>query len=241
MPPNDAERHALKTQTEVLDDALPKGAPSPAWHWYPTRTLAEKHRGRVMDHLLALGEPDRHLRFGHVASDDQIRNYVTHMDLARDEVLGVFDSHLVLVAVAHLAFDTAGGIAEFGVSVLPHLRGRGIGGRLFHHAVTHARNRGAHSMAIHIARENSAMLAIVRKAGAQISFDGGDAIAQLGLPADTLGSQIEAIVESQAANIDYRIKLQVLRLDRLWPGLLLSQSPPTRVSVAAPPRPAPCD
>lgn len=217
-----AQRSSLKSQTEVLEDALPRGAspPAQAWNWFPVRTLAEHHRGRVMDHLLALGEADRHLRFGHVASDDQIRSYVTRMDLVRDEVLGVFDDQLVLVAMAHLAFDGTGEIAEFGVSVHPHLRGRGIGARLFHHAVTHARNRGAHSMAIHIARENSAMLAIVRKAGAQVTFDGGEAVAQLGLPADTLGSKLEAMVESQVANIDYRIKLQVLRLDRLWPQFL---------------------
>ena len=216
------QRSSLKSQTEVLEDALPQGASPPAqgWNWFPVRTLAEHHRGRVMDHRLALGEADRHLRFGHAASDDQIRNYVTRMDLVRDEVLGVFDDQLVLVAMAHLAFDATGEIAEFGVSVHPHLRGRGIGARLFHHAVTHARNRGAHSMAIHIARENSAMLVIVRKAGAQITFDGGDAVAQLGLPADTLGSKLEAMVESQVANFDYRIKLQVLRLDRLWPQFL---------------------
>jgi len=212
----------MQSQSEALEAALPNAAPSPAqpWHWLPIRTLAERHRGRVTDHLLALDETDRHLRFGHVASDEQIRNYVTRLDFARDEVLGVFDDHLVLVAMAHLAFDADGGMAEFGVSVHPHLRGRGIGGRLFHRAVTHARNRGAHSMAIHIARENSAMLSIVRRAGAQISFDGSDAVAQLGLPADTLGSQIEAMVERQAADIDYRIKLQVLRLDRLWPNFL---------------------
>ena len=174
-----------------------------------------------MDHLLALDEADRHLRFGHSAHDDQLRHYVTQMNLERDEVLGVFDDRLVLVAMAHLAFDSKSEVAEFGVSVHPHLRGRGIGARLFDHALTHARNRGAHSMAIHIARENTSMLAIVRKAGAQISFDGGEAEAQLELAADTLGSQIEALVESQAANLDYRIKMQVLRLDRLLPSFLL--------------------
>jgi GNAT superfamily N-acetyltransferase len=212
----------MKSQTEHLDSALPNGAPPPPrpWRWLPVRTLAERHRSRVLDHLLALDDQDRHLRFGHVASDEQMRQYAAHLDFGRDEVFGVFDDRLTLVAMAHLAFDGDGGLAEFGVSVHPHLRGRGIGGRLFHHAVTHARNRGAHSMAIHIARENSAMLSIVRRAGAQISFDGSDAVAQLGLPADTLGSQFEAIVEKQAADLDYRIKLQVLRLDRLWPSFL---------------------
>ncbi len=46
------------------------------------------------------------------------------------------------------------------------------------------------------------------------------------LPPDTLGSQLEALVESQAAEVDYHIKLQVLRLDKLWPSLR-SQVPPT--------------
>ncbi len=212
----------MTSQTEHLESALPRGAPPAAkpWRWTPVRTLAEHHHDRVTDHLLALDAADRHLRFGHVASDDQIRHYAQHLDFSRDEVFGVFDDRLVLGAMAHLAFDGDGGLAEFGVSVHPQQRGRGIGSRLFHHAVTHARNRGAHSMAIHLARENSAMLSIVRNAGAQISFDGADAVAQLGLPADTLGSQIEAMVESQAADIDYRIKMQVLRLDRLWPNLL---------------------
>ena len=215
-------RPSLKSQTEHLETALPTGA-SPAgkpWHWLPVRTLAEHHRSRVLDHLLTLGDPDRYLRFGHVASDDQIGRYVAQLDFGRDEIFGVFDDRLTLVAMAHLAFDREGGLAEFGVSVFQHLRGRGIGARLFSHAVTHARNRGAHSMAIHIARENTAMLSIVRRAGAQISFDGADAVAQLGLPAETLGSRIEALVERQAADFDYRIKLQVLRLDRLWPNLL---------------------
>ena len=212
----------MKSQTDLLNAALPPHAsPSPRpWRWLPVRTLSTHHRTRVLEHLLALDDADRHLRFGHVASDDQIRHYAEHLDFGRDEVFGVFDDHLVLVAMAHLAFDGDGGLAEFGVSVHPHLRGRGIGGRLFYHAVTHARNRGAHSMAIHIARENTSMLAIVRRAGAHIEFDGADAVAQLGLPEHTLGSQLEAIVERQAADLDYRIKLQVLRLDRLWPHLL---------------------
>ena len=222
MPSVPPGRPTLKSRTEHLESALPTAA-SPAgkpWHWLPVRTLGEHHRSRVLEHLLTLDEQDRHLRFGHVASDEQIGRYTEQLDFGRDEIFGIFDSQLVLVAMAHLAFDSGAGLAEFGVSVFPHLRARGIGARLFSHAVTHARNRGAHSMAIHIARENTAMLSIVRRAGAQISFDGADAVAQLGLPADTLGSQIEAIFEQRAADFDYRIKLQVLRLDRLWPSLL---------------------
>ncbi len=217
----------MNPQTEQLEAALPtdKAMNAKHWRWLPVRTLSERHRQRVLAHLLALDEQDRHLRFGHVASDEQLGHYVAQLNFERDQIFGVFDDQLVLVAMAHLAFDgdpDHPGMAEFGVSVHPRLRGQGIGGRLFHHAVTHARNRGAKSMAIHIARENTSMLSIVRRAGAQISFDGAEAVAHLGLPSDTLGTQIGALVESQAADLDYRIKLQVLRLDRLWPNFLHS-------------------
>jgi len=212
----------MNTQTEMLESALPRSSKPRKhrlWSWLPIRNLAERHRARVLDHLLALDEEDRHLRFGHVASDDQIHQYVAHLDFTRDELFGVFDARLRLVAMAHLAFAEDRRSAEFGVSVHSRVRGRGFGGRLFHHAVMHGRNRGARSMAIHLARENAAMLSIVRRSGAALSFEGADVVAQMPLPAETLRSQVGALVESQAADIDYRIKMQVLRLDRLWPGL----------------------
>ena len=221
----------METQNDLLNSALPPGAlkpaglwraPSPltAWNWTPIRQLHARHQPRMLAHLLTLSAADRWLRFGHVASDSQINHYVTQLDFARDELYGIFDSHLKLVAMAHLAFDEARRGAEFGVSVQTHLRGRGLGARLFERAVTQARNRGAQSLAIHIARENTAMLTIVRRAGAHLEYDGTEATAQLDLPGHTLATQVEALVESQAADIDYRIKMHVLRLDRLWPRLL---------------------
>ena len=173
-----ARAQGMHTQTELLETALPAGpALDPSWRdWLPVRTLGPQHRSRITTHLQSLREQDRNLRFGHNASDEQIGHYANRLDFERDEIFGVFDSQLVLVAMSHLAFDGAQGLAEFGVSVLPQMRGKGVGGRLFGHAVTHARNRGALVMAIHIARENTAMLSIVRRAGAQIEFDGPDAI-----------------------------------------------------------------
>lgn len=211
----------MTMQTDVLNAALPPNRKKPhrVWQWLPIRSLAEQHRSRVLTHLLALDPQDRHLRFGHVASDEQIEKYVAQLDFERDEVFGIFDARLRLVALSHLAFATDHRSAEFGVSVHPRVRGRGVGSRLFEHAVTHARNRGARSMAIYLARENTAMLSIVRNSGAKVSYEGSEVLAQLQLPPDTLGSQLEALVESQAADLDYRFKLQVLRLDQLWPSL----------------------
>ena len=192
--------------------------------WVPIRTLSERHRERVVQHLLALTDNDRILRFGHLASDERVRHYAEQLDFTRDKVFGVFNRKLELVAMVHLAFEAAtanlpgGAAAEFGVSVLPSQRGRGLGGQLFDHAVTHARNRGVKTLLIHMARDNGAMLAIVRRAGATLRFEGSEALAKLPLPADTLGSQIQELLGHQAAEFDYRLKLQVLRLDAMRPA-----------------------
>ncbi len=186
-----------------------------ARNWVPIRTLGSHHREQMVQHLLALDDDDRARRFGHLASDERIRHYVEQMDFDADAMFGVFDRRLHLVAMVHLAFQSQGDAAEFGISVLPSMRGRGVGALLFEHAITLARNRNIDTLIIHLARDNAPMLAIVRRAGAKLAFDGSDAIATLPLPADTLGSQIQEMLGHQAAEFDYRLKLQALRLDAL--------------------------
>lgn len=193
-------------------------------NWVPIRTLGARHRDQVLQHLFALDDDDRARRFGHLASDERIGHYVDQMDFDADALFGVFDRRLRLVAMVHLAFAPQGGSAEFGISVLPQMRGRGVGALLFEHATTLARNRNVDTLIIHLARDNAPMLAIVRRAGAKLAFDGSDAIATLPLPADTLGSQIQEMLGHQAAEFDYRLKLQALRLDALRP---VHAAPPT--------------
>ncbi|RYE73444.1 MAG: N-acetyltransferase, partial [Oxalobacteraceae bacterium] len=122
--------------------------------WVPIRALSRRHRHRIIDHLLALNPQDRYLRFGYPAGDDQIRRYALSIDFSRDEVLGIFNRRLQLTALAHLAYgqtlpsDPSRAIVEFGVSVLPQARGRGLGRRLFDTAALHARNRGIDTLFI---------------------------------------------------------------------------------------------
>ncbi|MEN9544317.1 MAG: hypothetical protein RLZZ598_1150, partial [Pseudomonadota bacterium] len=110
-------------------------------------------------------------------------------------------------------------MAEFGVSVLASARGRSYGSRLFDHAVMHARNRGIDRLYIHALSENHAMLRIARNAGAQVKRDGGESQAWLHLEPDTLGSQVGAMVEAQAAEMNYQLKRHALRLGEFFEGM----------------------
>jgi GNAT superfamily N-acetyltransferase len=180
----------------------------PARRWIPIRSLAERHRPRILAHLLALPAGDRYLRFGYAASDAQIARYADLIDFTHDEVFGVFNRRLELIAQAHLAGLPNASEAEFGVSVLPKARGRGYGARLFDHAVLHARNRGVDTLLIHALTQNTAMLRIARSAGASVESSGGETLARLRLPPYTLRSHLDAFLESSAAEVDYRLKSQ---------------------------------
>jgi len=200
------------------------GEPLRSPTWVPIRSLAPRHRERILAHLLRLPERDRYLRFGYMASDLQITRYVEGLDFERDEVLGIFNRRLRLLGLAHLAYvDSHDGLpatgAEFGVSVAANARGRGYGQRLFDLAVLHARNRGVRTLLIHALSENTAMLRIARKAGAEVVREGGEAQAVLRLPADSFQSHVEQLVEDGAAEWDYRFKQQARQMSRLLAAL----------------------
>ncbi len=181
--------------------------------WVPIRTLLLRHRDRLKAHLLQLDERSRYLRFGYVASDAQLAQYVDHIDFTQDEVFGIFNRRLELIATAHLAHrpamqsDKQRRMAEFGVSVLHSARRRGYGHRLFEHAMQHARNRDVDTLFIHALSENVAMLKIARKAGATVERDGSESQAWLRLPAGSLASHLGEMISQRVAEVDYRLKL----------------------------------
>jgi len=214
------------SRNEALAAALPPDPPAQRLAWIPIRSLAPAHRPRILSHLLALSEHDRYLRFGYAATNEQIDRYVASLNFERDEVFGVFNRRLELVALAHLAYPpeepAAAGraaAAEFGGSVAAHLRGRGFGARLFEHAMLHARNRGLDTLFIHALSENTAMLRIARKAGATVQRAGSESDAYLKLPPETLASQVEQLVGEGAAALDYQFKQQARFVDAMMDAI----------------------
>ena len=59
------------------------------------------------------------------------------------------------------------------------------------------------------------MLKIARNAGAQVVREGSEAQARLKLPADSMASHVEQMIETSAAEWDYRFKLQAARIEQL--------------------------
>ena len=177
----------------------------------PIRSLGPGHRDRIGAHLLALDQHDRYLRFGYVATDEQIQRYVRGLDFERDEIFGIYNRKLELIAMAHLAFSQDPSLrscAEFGVSVLKKARGRGYGARLFDRAVMHARNEGVELLFIHALSENTAMIKIARNSGATLERAGSETDAYLRLPPATLDSRVSELLEEQLAQTDYHLKSQ---------------------------------
>lgn len=177
----------------------------------PIRSLGENHRARIATHLKTLDAHDRYFRFGFAANDEQIDRYVNGLNFERDEIFGIYNRNLVLIAVAHLAYAPDTGVnqsAEFGVSVLAPARGRHYGSRLFERAMMHARNVGVSRLYVHVLSENGAMLRIARHAGATFVCDGAETEGHLSLPPATLNSHLTELVEEHMAQANYRIKVQ---------------------------------
>ena len=211
LPP--APPHGMPEPRRVPETgAGERAAAAPSPLMVPIRSLGPGQRDRINQHLLALDENDRYLRFGYMANDEQITRYTDGLNFERDNIFGIYNRKLRLIAMAHLAFSASAechSCAEFGVSVLKYARGRGYGARLFDRAVMHARNEGVELMFIHALSENKVMLKSAQNAGATVVRDGSESEAHLRLPPATLDSRVSEIVEAQFAELDYKLKVQV--------------------------------
>lgn len=215
-------RDFFRAPTEATDRRVePRLRPAPSL--VPIRSLGANHRDRILRHLLALEPRDRYLRFGYQAQDAQIQRYVDGLNFERDEIFGIYNRKIELIAMAHLAYaqeEAYKSCAEFGVSVATNARGKSYGSRLFDRAAMSAVNEGVSMMFIHALSENAAMLKIARNAGALVERDGTESEAYLQLPTSTLDSRFTALLEEQVAQADYRFKVQA---KQFWEFLTMLQ------------------
>ena len=128
-------------------------------------------------------------------------------------MFGVFEDDLRLSGVAHVAIG--GGLAEFGVSVLPGQRKRGIGGTLFEHAHAFARNQFIRTMFMHCLTENRVMMHIAKKSGMTICSEHGEADAYLKLPPLDAATIAAEMFNERVALFDYALKAHMDAARRL--------------------------
>jgi len=184
----------------------------------PIREIGSRYHEHIARHLLDLDGRDRYLRFGFSANDRQIRQYVDSLKFERDRLFGIFNRKLELIAVAHLAYPesmSAASLAEFGVSVSSHARGRGYGTRLFERAAIHSVNDGVKTLYIHALSENVAMLRIARNAGAEVERCGSESDAHLTLPEASFRSRFSGLLGHQIGQVDYLLKTETSRARKL--------------------------
>lgn len=84
--------------------------------------------------------------------------------------------------------------AELGISVEPAFQGRGLGGALLGRLIVLARNRGIRRLVTFCAEDNARARALLRRAGARLRLDPGEARAELELlPASPATLALEAL------------------------------------------------
>lgn len=183
-----------------------KAAPEPHTPKEPTliAQLGVHHRSRVLQHLRDLTDHDRWLRFGYAIGDDALRNYVRGLHFSRDAVFGALDESARILALGHLAFERNDStvVAEFGVSVLPHARRRGLGLALLQRAARHAVNRGATQLVMNYLPGNNALVQLAARAGMAFIEDQMEPRAYLALPAPSATTLMEETFGELIAAID---------------------------------------
>lgn len=190
----------------------------------PVRELHAGHRKEILEHLLKLDDADRRLRFGTQTPDEVIQRYVEDLDFKRDAVFGIFDVSLKLIGMAHLAYLPSkkgeARSAEFGVSVLPEGRAKGMGTALLHRCAVHSRNTRVETLYVHCLSNNKAMMHLAQKAGMTVEYAYGDADAYLKLPPANSATIVEEVANEQWADLDYAFKANIKRSNEAWWWLL---------------------
>ena len=152
------------------------------------RGLRADETGVFVDHFARLDPETRRLRFGNPVNDRFLARYAD-LALSSDAVIKGCFVDGTLRGVGELRFLTGDRIdAEGAVCLEREFQGRGLGDRLFESLVAAARNRGVQRLFLTCLRENRRMQRIADHHGAELSFTGGDVMAEIRRPYADAGS-----------------------------------------------------
>ena len=148
------------------------------------RKLTFLDRQALTKHLQSLKGEDRRLRFGMVAVDDYVEQYVNRtINDVDSKWFGIDDLDGNIVAACHVAISDE--LAELGCSVDRDYRGHGFAQELFDRAVTWLRTRGIQDVCMHCLAENAIMKHIARKNDMAVVTEFGESDANVHLDPPT--------------------------------------------------------
>lgn len=127
--------------------------------------LSPRSLSAYTSHLIELTPEDRFLRFGKLMADEQIQNYVDHINLNRDSVFVTLGNGETIGALHCAAFNDAEGypVVELALSVSAGHRRTGIGRRLVSGALAFCRREGITSALLLTSEGNRAARQFARK------------------------------------------------------------------------------
>lgn len=150
----------------------------------------DAYRLSIANHLKGLPYEDRYLRFCSALKDEAIDDYVSKIDFDKDGVIAMFDEtsaeywHKPIIGFLHASPFDDGKEVEFGISVSPEHRNKGIASSLFKNGVLFAQSRGYNTIYMNCLYENKVMRHIVSKYGFDIESDFEDVTARLRIDSD---------------------------------------------------------
>jgi GNAT superfamily N-acetyltransferase len=171
----------------------------------PVKLYSSRDKAKILDHLLVLGDEDRRLRFGLIATNLYIEKYVDS-SWSGNSVWFAIWSGKDIVAACHVVIDKD--VAELGFSVIADHRNRGLAQSLFNRAIHHIRSHNITNVYMHCLTENQAMRHIAKKNDMTIVSYYGDSDARIEVEPPTAFTVLNDNYLDRIAMYDMMIRSQ---------------------------------
>ena len=177
----------------------------------PRKMMFEEDEGKIYDHFYndIVGD-DRYLRFGMVASDDYLQNYLikSYENFGTENMWFIAENGGKVVGTVHVNIDDKG-TAEMGFTVSPGFRGAGIAQNLFYRGSTWAAMKGAKTIFTHCLSQNKVMQHIAKKNGMSIiTLDASEKEASIKVTKGSLTSYYVDATMDHIAFVDHAVMNQ---------------------------------
>ena len=169
----------------------------------PIRRLLDSELDKYEQHLLALDDNSKHLRFAYRVTDAAIIKFMqTVKDNAHlHKIFVIENSNLDVVGVGHISI--ADGNMELALSVLPAYQGKGYGHELMGRCLEWCRNRGITNGFMVCLQSNNTIKHLASKHGLKMTSEYGETTADIILPEATAESYAREVFASNLAAFDH--------------------------------------